>query len=42
MRYPRIERAAGKLRPVVDDDRLRQTDRGLQPIKHARHAESRQ
>ena len=23
---PRIERAAGKLRPVVDDDRLRQSD----------------
>ena len=36
---PRVERAAGKLRPVVDDDRLRQADRGVQAIEHARRRE---
>jgi hypothetical protein len=37
---PRIERASGKLRPVVDDDGLRQSDLGVQAVEHACDAES--
>ena len=33
---PRIERASGKLRSVVDDDAPRQADRRVQTIKYAR------
>jgi hypothetical protein len=39
---PRIKRPAGKLRPVIHDDRGGQTDAGVQPIQDSGHAQAKQ